>query len=442
MIYGHRIDNLPTGEFEGRSPADTLQAADACLKGLIEHSRKGSLPPFLALAYAEDDLGLIEATATRIRAQAADVVILGTGGSSLGAQMMTALNGTGYSRAAKRPRLHFPDNLGPFTMDALLREIDLEHTHFIVMSKSGTTAETLAQMMACLSAIRAIKGSGGVTDHFTVIVQPGESVLRRFARRWKFKILDHDPDLGGRFSALSIIGLLPAAIAGLDIRAVREGARQVMDLAFAANQPEDVPAAVGAAAIFDLLYRQGINLNVMMPYECRLERFTAWHQQLWSESLGKSGKGTTPVRALGPVDQHSQLQLYLDGPDDKFYTFITTDMKGEGPVIDASLTTDPELGFMAGRTIGDLVAAEARATMAALVRHHRPVRHIWVKKLNEKSLGGLMMHFLLETVIAASLFEVNPYNQPSVEEGKRLTREYLEQEYGGLSGQHGANQHE
>ena len=350
--------------------------------------------------------------------------------------MITALQGVRLSGDNALPRLHFPDNLGPHTMEVMLNDVDLEHTHFLVISKSGTTAETLAQMLACMSAIRAQKGARALTRHFTVVVQPGESILRRFSRRWKLPILDHDPEIGGRFSALSVVGLLPAALAGLDLQALRKGAGAVMEQAFAANQAEDVPAAVGAAAIFDLAERRKINLNVLMPYECRLERLTAWHQQLWAESLGKEGKGTTPTRALGPVDQHSQLQLYLDGPDDKFYTFITTDMKGEGPVIDASLTTDPELGFMAGRTIGDLVAAEARATMESLFRRGRPLRHIEITKLNEESLGALAMHFMLETIIAAALFDINPYDQPSVEEGKRLTREYLEREFGNLPVKH------
>lgn len=411
----------------------SLCAADHFLISLREQRKAGQLPHFMLLADAKDDFDAIDMTARRIRGQAEDVVLLGTGGSSLGAQTITALNGVAQSFKGKLPRFHFPDNLGPHTMEVMLRELDLEKTHFIVISKSGTTAETLAQLMASISAMRKLFETSSLRDHFTIIVQPGDNILRRFSIRWRLPMLDHDPDLGGRFSALSVVGLLPAAIVGLDGLALRDGAREVIEQAWAANHAEDVPAAVGASAIFDLATRRQININVTMPYECRLERLTAWHQQLWAESLGKSGKGTTPVRALGPVDQHSQLQLYLDGPDDKFYTFITTEMKGLGPVIDASLASDPELGYMSGRTIGDLVAAEMRATMEAIQRRGRPVRHISVGRLNEKSLGALMMHFMLETVIAASLFGVNPYDQPSVEEGKRLTREYLEREFGNFS---------
>jgi glucose-6-phosphate isomerase len=436
MIYRHTIKNLPTGERETIQHEGVLRRADGCLAALREHQRSGTLPRFLMLPHEQTDLGPIETAAARIKENADDVVILGTGGSSLGAQMITALQGTGLALKRRMPRLHFPDNLGPHTMEVMLRDIELERSHFIVISKSGTTAETLAQMMACMSAIRAEGGTKALTDRFTVIVQPGDNVLRRFARRWKLPIIDHDPEIGGRFSALSIVGLLPAALVGLDLQALRKGAGAVLDQAFAANQAEDVPAAVGASAIFGLAVNRRINLNVLMPYECRFERLTAWHQQLWAESLGKEGKGTTPTRALGPADQHSQLQLYLDGPDDKFYTFITNEMRGQGPVIDATLTTDPELGYMAGRTIGDLVAAEALATIEALISRGRPLRHIEIKKVNEESLGALMMHFMLETIIAASLFDVNPYDQPSVEESKRLTREYLEREFGNPPGKH------
>ena len=248
-------------------------------------------------------------------------------------------------------------------------------------------------------------------------------------------MLDHDPELGGRYSALSVVGLLPAAVAGLDIQAFRDGAAEVVEQAFSANDLNEIPAVSGATAIYGLIKGSGMNVSVLMPYDSRLARFTGWFQQLWAESLGKDGHGTTPVAALGPVDQHSQLQLFLDGPADKFFTFLTADMKGLGPVIDASLASDPELGYMSGRTIGDLVAAEARATMEALVRRGRPVRHISVKKLDEYSLGAMMMHFMLETIFAAALFEVNPYDQPSVEESKRLTRDYLEREFGRMPGQ-------
>ena len=163
----------------------------------------------------------------------------------------------------------------------------------------------------------------------------------------------------------------------------------------------------------------------MMPYECRLDRFSNWYKQLWAESLGKNGKGTTPFTALGPMDQHSQLQLFLDGPNDKYFTVITSSTIGAGPTIDSMLIEDNNYEYMSGATIGDLVEAEANSTIEALGERGKPVRHIKVREINERSLGALIMHFMLETIISAELFDVDPHNQPSVEYGKNLTKEYL-----------------
>ncbi len=392
---------------------------------ILRQVHRDGTQPFLHLPAAREDLTDIKKIADGIRHRFADVVILGTGGSSLGAHALADLKGPQVSRDEAVTRLHFPDNLGPHTMTAFLRDLDLLKTHFVVISKSGNTAETLAQMIACFSALRLLCPRGDLPDYFTVIVQPGDNPLRRFARRWKLPIYDHDPDLGGRYSVFSVVGMLPAMIADLDAVAFREGAESVLNQALRASKPHEVPAAAGAGLIYALRQARDININVLMPYEGRLEQFAAWYQQLWAESLGKDGKGTTPIRALGPVDQHSQLQLYLDGPLDKFFTIITTDQDGEGPVIDSVLADDPDLGYLAGHTIGDLVTAEGLATIEALIQRGRPLRHIRLKQVNERSLGALMMHFMLETVIAANLFGVNPYDQPAVELGKKLTRDYL-----------------
>lgn len=411
------------------NPIPNLPEEVTRLIAALEELRRGQADrslPFLRLPSERDDLTDIRRLADGIKAGFSDVVVLGTGGSSLGAQALTALAGPQVSRDEKRTHIHFPDNLGPHTMTAFLRDLDLTRTHFIAISKSGTTSETLAQLITCFSALRLCSLKRDLARHFTIITQPGDSPLRRFAKDWNLPLYNHDPTLGGRFSVFSIVGALPAMIVGLDLVSFREGAEQVLKRALEAPRPTDVPAAVGAGLVYALKATRDININVMMPYECRLERFAAWYQQLWAESVGKDGRGTTPVRALGPMDQHSQLQLYLDGPGDKFFTIITTDQAGDGPVIDSVLASDPGLSYLSGRTIGDLVTAEGLATIEALKQRGRPLRHIRVKHLNEHSLGGLMMHFMLETVIGAHLFGVNPYDQPAVELGKALTRAYLE----------------
>jgi glucose-6-phosphate isomerase len=189
--------------------------------------------------------------------------------------------------------------------------------------------------------------------------------------------------------------------------------------------PAEVPAALGAALAVSLAESRNKQISVLMAYADRLERMTRWYVQLWAESLGKDGKGTTPLGALGPVDQHSQLQLFIAGPRDKLFTIITTACAGRGPRMDqklAELAGEPGLG---GKTIGDLVAAQGRATADTLARNGRPVRTIQIERLDESSLGELLMHFMLETIIAAHLLGVDAFDQPAVEEGKVLAKQYL-----------------
>jgi glucose-6-phosphate isomerase len=222
------------------------------------------------------------------------------------------------------------------------------------------------------------------------------------------------------------VGLLPAAILGLDIGAIRAGAATALAPVLAKRPAAEVPAALGAALNIAAA-GAGKNIAVLMAYADRLERFSRWYVQLWAESLGKDGKGTTPLGALGPVDQHSQLQLFIAGPRDKLFTVITTATRGQGPRIDADLAKragEPDLG---GRTMGDLVAAQGRATAETLAKNGCPVRTMHVETLNEESLGALMMHFMLETMIAAHLIGVDAFDQPAVEEGKVLAKQYLGQ---------------
>jgi glucose-6-phosphate isomerase len=224
---------------------------------------------------------------------------------------------------------------------------------------------------------------------------------------------------------LTNVGLLPAAVLDLDIAAIRTGAATALAPVLERRAPSAVPAAVGAALAVALAERGGKSVSVMMAYADRLELFTRWYVQLWAESLGKDGKGTTPVAALGPVDQHSQLQLFIAGPRDKLVTVITTAAAGIGPRMSADLARLAGEPDLAGRTIGDLVAAEGRATAETLAKNGCPVRTIHLERLDEASMGELLMHFMLETIIAARLLGVDPFDQPAVEEGKVLAKRYL-----------------
>ncbi len=194
--------------------------------------------------------------------------------------------------------------------------------------------------------------------------------------------------------------------------------------------------AIGASVAIGLAKERGVRANVMLPYSDRLARFAAWYVQLWGESLGKHGEGTTPVAALGPVDQHSQLQLYLDGTPQHFITVIRESCAGVGPRIAPDLAKAAGADYLAGHTAGDLVAAQQRAIPEALIAAGRPVRTIDLERLDERALGALMMHFMLETILAAHLLGVDPFDQPAVESGKILTRRYLAGDQAGAQDGH------
>jgi glucose-6-phosphate isomerase len=325
------------------------------------------------------------------------------------------------------PRLHFMDNLDPETYGTLLTKLPLATTRFLAISKSGGTGETLMQTMAALAAVRDAKLAPRIPDLFLGLTEPAKSDkssgLRALLAAYNVAMLDHDPGVGGRFSALTNVGLLPAAMLGLDIGAIRAGAAAALAPVLDACAPVEVAAAVGAALAVALAPKKPI--SVMMAYADRLERFCRWYVQLWAESLGKDGKGTTPIAALGPVDQHSQLQLFIAGPRDKLFTILTVGAVGRGPRIAADLAKLAGEPDFAGKTMGDLVAAQGRATAETLAKNGCPVRTIHIERLDEASLGELLMHFMLETIIAARLLGVDPFDQPAVEEGKILAKRYL-----------------
>ena len=400
-----------------------LAKTEDALKGLRARHADGSLP-LLRLPEARDDLVPLKPIADAYRDKFDDVVLLGTGGSSLGGKTLCSLADCGFGPRPGAPRLHFFDNVDPHTITAMLDRVALDRTGFLVVSKSGSTAETLTQFLICFSAAQKVLGTA-VGEHFTAITEPGDNVLRRLATRFGMAILDHDPGIGGRYSALSLVGLLPAMIAGLDPVAVREGAAGVLTPVLEGAAAEFVEPAIGAALSVGLATENRVTTTVVMPYVDRLANFGLWFRQLWAESLGKNGKGTTPVNALGTVDQHSQLQLYLDGPRDKMFTVMMLNCAGLGPVVEPSLADDEALGYLAGKTMGDLMDAEQRATAKTLIQNNRPTRIFRLSSLDEKMMGALMMHFMLETIIAAHLLGVDPFDQPAVEEGKILTRDYL-----------------
>jgi glucose-6-phosphate isomerase len=409
-----------------------LSAVGNAMKRLAEDDASGRLP-LLRMPGATDDLAAVREAASWLRRDATDVVFLGTGGSSLGGQALAQLKDyavPGAGRFADGPRVHFLDNLDPITLDHILHKLPLASTRFVSISKSGGTGETLMQTIAVLSALDRAGLRAHPNEMFLGLSEqrrPGSrNALRDLLEPEGVRFLDHHTGIGGRFSVLTNVGLLPAAVIGLDIAAIRQGAAEAYEPFRNGSAAKDAPAALGAALNVAMAL-EGKPIAVTMAYADRLERFTRWWVQLWAESIGKDGKGSQPVAAIGPVDQHSQMQLYLGGPNDKLFTVMTTGVAGLGPIMDAKLAQRAGEPDFAGKRIGDLVAAQGRATADTLARNSRPTRRIHIEKLDERALGELLMHFMLETILTGYAFGVDPFDQPAVEEGKILAKQYLAQ---------------
>lgn len=408
-----------------------LKRSEAALDWLRARHADGGLR-LLHLPEERSDIAAVQEAAKRLSAGATDIVFLGTGGSSLGGQTLAQLAGyavPGIGALRDGPRIHFMDNLDPLSFEALLKKLPLATSRFVAISKSGGTGETLMQTMAALSACKAAGLGAKTSELFLGLsepVKPGKrNALRDLLEPEGVQFLEHDTGVGGRFSGLTNVGLLPAVILGLDVVALREGAAAALAPVLAKRPASEVPSAVGAALSIGLAEEKGKTISAVMAYADKLEKFAKWYVQLWAESLGKDGKGTTPVAALGPVDQHSQLQLFIAGPRDKLFTVLTTGAAGKGPVIDAELAKRAGEADFGGKTIGDLVAAQGRATAETLAKNGCPVRTFHLDVIDEKSLGELLMHFMLETIIAAHLLGVDAFDQPAVEEGKILAKKYL-----------------
>ena len=383
--------------------------AESAFQEIQEDQKQGKLPVLDSVSETQD-LSFLEETAKKWREQFKTLVVLGTGGSSLGAQTLCALKQSAFHQTSGC-RVLFMDNIDPHTFSTLFSSLEFHETAFLAISKSGTTPETLCQLLEVLPRYRPET----LKEHVFVLTEPKDSPLRVLAQLYGLACFDHPLGIGGRFSVFSNVGLLPAAVAQVDIGSVRQGARAVL------GSPR---AALDGAVLSVMAARKGYTQNIVMPYIDRLYYLTFWFRQLWAESLGKEGQGTTPLNALGTVDQHSQLQLYLDGPRDKLFTVMATQNRTRGRLLDIPSSISG-LEYLAQKTMADLLEAEQKATLETLTNRGCPARLFWLGDVSEKELGGLLMHYMLETMISAKLLGVNAFDQPAVEEGKILTRTYL-----------------
>lgn len=404
-------------QLEDRAFDQCLQEAARTMDAYAQAADDARLP-LLSLTRDMGDLPAIRDAAGAIRGHSARVIVFGTGGSSLGGQSLLALTRDAFGRPLDGPDVKFYDNVDPHTLASLEECIVWGETSFVVCSKSGSTMETASQFLMLMGWLRARGAAHALKERVWVVTDRGSNPLRDLAAELGCRILDGMPGVGGRYSVLTVFGLLPAAIGGMDIAALRAGA------ADAVAAGKDAPPVLGAAlnaALLDSAYAGA----VMMPYCDRLAAFSAWYKQLIGESLGKSGTGITPHNALGTVDQHSQLQLYLDGPKDKHFTLIQVASKGRGPALAPAGAAHGALGYLEGKTVGDVLDAEFRATAETLMQNGCPVRVVTMAELNAFSYGALLMHYMVETILTGKLMAIDPFDQPAVDAGKRIARDLL-----------------
>jgi glucose-6-phosphate isomerase len=361
------------------------------------------------------------------------ILVLGIGGSALGTKaLLNALRRPGWNELDDEGRDFFPrltvlDNVDPGSVAEALRRIDPRRALVNVISKSGGTAETMAQYLVVRSWLEAALGPAAAR-HLVFTTDPVKGALREIAQRDGIAALEVPPEVGGRFSVLSPVGLLPAALVGIDIEALLAGARE----ALARAEEEDLrqnPAALYAALHWAADTTLGARVHVLMPYTDRLREFAEWYRQLWAESLGKARDrrgqtvhlGPTPVGAVGPTDQHSQVQLFMEGPYDKVVTFMALDRFPEDVTIPPGESLPADLSYLPGHTLGGLLHAEYQATAAALARMGRMNCSIHLPELSAATIGEAIMFFQLATGYAGVWYGVNPFDQPGVELGKKLT---------------------
>jgi glucose-6-phosphate isomerase len=404
----------------------------------VEARRASGEMGFFGLPYAEELRRQVQEFADSFGQWFESVVVIGIGGSSLGTRAIAdGLCGPFWNeRTAEErdhfPRLYFLENSDPDTTRDVLGRLDLRKTLFNVVSKSGSTAETMAQYLVVEAALKEVLDPEKISGHFLFTTDPEAGALRALARERGVLALELPSNVGGRFSVLSSVGLLPGAVIGVEIADLLEGAAEV-DRLCRSERLSGNPAGILATCLHWAQTESGRPIHVMMPYSDRLRTFGLWFQQLWAESLGKARTrdgavvhtGPTPVAALGAVDQHSLLQLLMEGPDDKMVIFVRVRDRKDPVPIPESGTPHPSLSYLGGHTLERLLDVERRATAEALRRVGRPSLTVEVERLDPRALGGLLMLFQIATVYAGALQGIDPLDQPGVELGKVITREML-----------------
>lgn len=387
---------------------------------------------WMNLGYSEETIWYVKEFASMVENRFDNILVLGIGGSALGGLAVTEALLKPYwnllttEQRKGLPRIFFLDNIDPDSINGLLEILDLKKTLVNVITKSGSTAETMSQYMIVKNMLEK-ELQDDYRKNIVVTTDKNVGILRQLADQEGYKTFVIPDDVGGRFSVFSAVGLLPFALVGIDIDELTNGIKD-MDLALKNTDIHENIAAQNALIHYLMDTKKGKNISVMMPYSSRLKYVSDWYTQLWAESLGKEfdidgnkvNVGPTPVKALGATDQHSQIQLYNEGPNNKLITFIRVenfDTTLEIPKI----FEYTGIGYLGGKTINDLINAEADSTRVALSDYSRPTITISMDRINPYNLAQLLYMLEVQTAIAGELYHINTFNQPGVEQAKNYT---------------------
>ncbi len=396
--------------------------AVASLEKKIEDETLG----FYSLPFNNELVDEIEIYASSVRERFSHYVHIGIGGSALGPIALQSSLRNSYYNFQDSPKMYFPDNVDPDWLAELMDEIDVKKTLFHVVSKSGGTAETAATMLYIMSFLKNKLGEN-FYKNLLFTTDPTKGLLNQIALENAIKCFRIPPNVGGRFSVLSPVGLIPAAIAGINIKKLLAGAAEMSKLC----REKDVlknPAFVFAAT-HTILMKKNKNISVMMPYSNKLKDIADWYGQIWAESIGKRFDnqknvvevGQTPVKALGATDQHSQVQLYVEGPNDKVITFIEVENFANNDLLINHFPYIKDFDYLAGKTLGNLLNSEKQATEIALTNNCRPNLTLKISEVSEENIGALIFFFQAATAFTGELLNINAFDQPGVEEGKIAT---------------------
>lgn len=426
--------SVSIGKQQGISDRElsALRAPAAAAHAYVKQNRGKGMMGWTELPYNQKDVVAdILATAKIVRRNCDAFVVLGIGGSALGPmavfQALCHLRHNELKRnKRKAPKFYVEDNVDPERMASLFDVLDLDRTVFNVITKSGSTSETMSQYLIIMKALKEKYGDKA-REHIIATTDRERGNLIKIAKAEGLKTFYIPDGVGGRFSEISPVGLFPAAVLGIDIKEMLKGCA-AMDKACRKADFKSNPALT-AAALQVISMKKGKNISVMMPYADSLKLMADWYCQLWGESLGKavdlSGKtvyaGQTPVKALGVTDQHSQVQLYTEGPFDKVITFIAVEKYRAEVKISGGAEQYESVAFLSGHTLNELISTEMRATEYALSKGGRLNNMIILNEVNANTIGQLMMFFMLETAYAGALLGIDTFNQPGVEEGKNAT---------------------